>query len=159
MLYYCIRNSLLYQEFDGAIGDITITSNRSRYVDFTLPFSDMGTGTIVRNAKKSMWIFLDPLSANLWVTFASFFLILGFVVWFIEHQTNEEFQGSTRQQIETTLWFAFSTLVYAHRKISNSRYSCFEWEEAFIEGACADVHVGRLLKPKLSGAQRNFLLV
>jgi len=111
---------LLHQEFDAAIGDITITSNRSRYVDFTLPFSDMGVGTLTRNAKKSMWIFLDPLSADLWLTSAGFFFVLGFVIWFIEQPINEEFQGSTRQQIGTALWFSFSTLVYAHRKLSKS---------------------------------------
>lgn len=109
----------MYQEYDAAVGDFTITANRSIYVDFTLPFSDLGTATVARNAKKSMWIFLDPFSNGLWITSACFFLFLGFVIWFIEHPTNEEFQGSRRQQLGTTLWFAFSTLVYAHSKLSN----------------------------------------
>ncbi|KAK9066021.1 hypothetical protein SSX86_015423 [Deinandra increscens subsp. villosa] len=113
------------KEYDAAIGDITITSNRSRYVDFTLPFSDMGIGTLARNTNKSMWIFLDPFSANLWLTSACFFLLLGFVIWFIEHRTNEEFQGPIRQQIGTTLWFAYSTLVYAHRGKLESNLSRF----------------------------------
>lgn len=70
-----------------------------------------------------MWIFLNPLSGYLWFTSASFFLFLGFVIWFIEHVTNEEFQGSTRQQKGTTRWFAFATLVYAHRKLFNFNIS------------------------------------
>ncbi|KAL4558534.1 hypothetical protein LXL04_036735 [Taraxacum kok-saghyz] len=114
-----------FKEYDVAIGDITITENRSLYVDFTLPFTDLGTGTIARNAKKSIWIFLDPLSADLWITSACFFLFLGFIIWFIEHRTNKEFQGSTSQQIGTTLWFAFSTLVYAHRENVKSNLSRF----------------------------------
>ncbi|KAK9066020.1 hypothetical protein SSX86_015422 [Deinandra increscens subsp. villosa] len=123
--YNELIDKVYFKEFDAAIGDITITSNRSRYVDFTLPFSDMGDGILTQNAKKSMWIFLDPLSADLWFTSAGFFLILGFVIWFIEHRTNEEFQGSTRHQIGTTLWFAFSTLVYAHREKLKSNLSRF----------------------------------
>ncbi|KAJ0547740.1 putative periplasmic binding protein-like I [Helianthus annuus] len=118
-------DKVYYKEFDAAVGDITITSNRSRYVDFTLPYSDMGVGTLVRNADKSIWIFLSPLNADLWFTSAGFFLFLGFVIWVIEHRTNEEFQGSTTQQIGTTLWFAFSTLVYAHREKLESNLSRF----------------------------------
>ncbi|KAJ9555741.1 hypothetical protein OSB04_010355, partial [Centaurea solstitialis] len=40
------------QEFDVAIGDISITSNRSQYVDFTLPYTDLGLGILSRNAEK-----------------------------------------------------------------------------------------------------------
>ncbi|KAK1412687.1 hypothetical protein QVD17_34132 [Tagetes erecta] len=124
-IYNDLIDKVYFKEFDAAIGDITITSNRSRYVDFTLPFSDMGVGTLTRNAKKSIWIFLDPLSADLWLTSAGFFFVLGFVIWFIEHPINEEFQGSTRQQVGTALWFSFSTLVYAHREKLQSNLSRF----------------------------------
>ncbi|XP_023737515.1 glutamate receptor 1.2 isoform X1 [Lactuca sativa] len=125
MNYNDLIDKIYLKEYDAVIGDITITANRSVYVDFTLPFSDLGTGTIARNAKKNMWIFLDPLSADLWITSGCFFLFLGFVIWFIEHRINEEFQGSTCQQIGTTLWFAFSTLVYAHREKLQSNLSRF----------------------------------
>lgn len=107
----------MYQEFDAAIGDITITANRSKYVDFTLPFTDIGLATLSRNANTSIWIFMKPLSSDLWVVSACFFILTGIVVWILEHRTNEEFQGSTAEQIGTTFWFAFSTLVYAHSKL------------------------------------------
>ncbi|KAJ0547739.1 putative periplasmic binding protein-like I [Helianthus annuus] len=123
--YSDLIDKIYLKEFDAAIGDITISSNRSRYVDFTIPFSDTGVGTITRNAKRSIWIFLDPLSSNLWLTSGGFFLILGFVIWFIEHRINEEFQGSTIQQTGTALWFAFSTLVFAHREKLKSNLSRF----------------------------------
>ncbi|CAH1447134.1 unnamed protein product [Lactuca virosa] len=123
--YNDLIDKVSLKEYDAAIGDITITANRSIYVDFTLPFTDLGTGTIVRDAKKSIWIFLDPLSADLWITSACFFLFLGFVIWFIEHRTNDEFQGSACQQIGTTVCFAFSTLVYAHREKLQSNLSRF----------------------------------
>ncbi|KAI3508035.1 hypothetical protein L1887_23034 [Cichorium endivia] len=123
--YNDVIQKIYLKEYDAAIGDFTITANRSIYVDFTLPFTDLGVGIVAQNAKNSMWIFLDPLSANLWITSSCFFLFLGFVIWFIEHRTNEEFQGSTPQQIGTTLWFAFSTLVYAHREKLQSNLSKF----------------------------------
>ncbi|KAL7584331.1 hypothetical protein Lser_V15G42039 [Lactuca serriola] len=123
--YNDVIKKIYLKEYDAAIGDFTITSNRSLYVDFTLPFTDLGVGIIARNAKDSMWIFLDPLSANLWITTSCFFIFLGFVIWFIEHRTNQEFQGSAPQQLGTTLWFAFSTLVYAHREKLQSNLSRF----------------------------------
>nr|GEY49889.1 extracellular ligand-binding receptor [Tanacetum cinerariifolium] len=110
-------------EFDAGVGDITITSNRSKYVDFTLPFSDLGLGILSRNADTSMWIFMKPLSSDLWIVSGCFFILLGFVIWILEHRTNEEFQGSPVEQIGTTIWFAFSTIVYAHRQNLQSNLS------------------------------------
>ncbi|KAL7582899.1 hypothetical protein Lser_V15G41988 [Lactuca serriola] len=122
-------NNLIHQvytgEFDATVGDITITANRSRYVDFTLPFTDLGLGLLSRNDDVSMWIFMKPLSSDLWLVSACFFILLGFVIWILEHWTNEEFQGSPSEQIGTTLWFAFSTLVYAHRQKLKSNLSRF----------------------------------
>ncbi|KAM5554256.1 hypothetical protein ABKV19_022571 [Rosa sericea] len=102
--------------YDAVAGDMTITSNRSLYVDFTIPFTDMGVGMLVRNEKENMWVFLEPLSANLWMTSGGFFILTGFVVWIIERPVNQEFQGSTSQQLGTIFWFSFSTLVFSHRE-------------------------------------------
>lgn len=112
----------MHQEFDAAIGDITITANRSLYVDFSLPYTDLGLATLYRNTDASMWIFMEPLSSDLWVVSVCFIILLGFIIWILEHRTNEEFQGSLVQQIGTALWFAFSTIVYAHSK---PKLSCF----------------------------------
>ncbi|PQM37467.1 glutamate receptor 1.3 [Prunus yedoensis var. nudiflora] len=113
-------NELVYQvhlqKFDAVVGDTTITWNRSLYVDFTVPFTDLGTGTLVPKEDETMWIFLKPLSADLWITSAGFFILTGFVVWIIEKPINQEFQGSPSQQIGTIFWFSFSTLVFAHRE-------------------------------------------
>ncbi|PWA88993.1 Extracellular ligand-binding receptor [Artemisia annua] len=111
--------------FDAGVGDITITSNRSKYVDFTLPFTDLGLGILSRNADTGMWIFMKPLSTDLWVVSGCFFILLGFVIWILEHRSNEEFQGSPVEQIVTTIWFAFSTIVYVHRQKLQSNLSRF----------------------------------
>lgn len=91
-------------------------SDRSLYVDFTIPYTDVGLGMVVRNENKNMWIFLKPLSLDLWMTTAGFFILTGLIVWMIENPINQEFQGSVSQQIGTMLWFAFSTVVFAHSK-------------------------------------------
>nr|GEY44678.1 hypothetical protein [Tanacetum cinerariifolium] len=113
------------KEFDAAVNDITITANRTLYADFTLPFTDIGLGIPSKNADTSMWIFMKPLSSDLWIVSACFFILLGFIIWMLEHQTNEEFQGSPVQQIGTAFWFAFSTIVYAHRQNLQSNLSRF----------------------------------
>ncbi|KAI5344578.1 hypothetical protein L3X38_012455 [Prunus dulcis] len=113
-------NDLVYQvflqTFDAVVGDTTITWERSQYVGFTIPYTDLGVAMLVSNENGDMWIFLKPLSADLWITIAGFFILTGFVVWVIERPVNPEFQGTPSQQIGTILWFAFSTLVYAHRE-------------------------------------------
>ncbi|KAG8388843.1 hypothetical protein BUALT_Bualt02G0167100 [Buddleja alternifolia] len=118
-------NDLVYQTFDAAVGDITILSNRSDYVDFTVPFTEFGLGVVVKLDDNDPWFFLKPLNANLWITSACFFLLTGFIVWLIEHRINEEFQGPPARQIGTLLWFAVSTLVYAHRENLRSNISRF----------------------------------
>ncbi|KAL0370948.1 UNVERIFIED_CONTAM: Glutamate receptor 2.7 [Sesamum angustifolium] len=106
------------QTYDAAVGDITILADRFAYVDFTVPYTDVGTGVILKLDDKDPWFFLRPLSADLWIMSACSFVLTGFIVWLIEHRINEEFQGPPAQQIGTLLWFAASTLVYAHSKVS-----------------------------------------
>ncbi|KAL6289612.1 hypothetical protein ACE6H2_007122 [Prunus campanulata] len=114
--YNDLVHQVVLQTFDAVVGDTTITSERSQHVDFTTPYTDLGVGMLVSNEKEDMWIFLKPLSADLWITSAGFFILTGFVVWVIESPANPEFQGTPSQQIGTILWFAFSTLVFAHRE-------------------------------------------
>ncbi|KAL5851863.1 hypothetical protein ACOSQ3_006981 [Xanthoceras sorbifolium] len=114
------------QKFDAVVGDITITANRSLYVDFTLPFSDMGIGMVMPiYQNNNLWIFLKPLQADLWLTSAAFFVFTGFVIWMIEHPINNEFQGSPAHQVGMVFWYSFSTLVFAHREKLLSNWSKF----------------------------------
>eukprot|EP00267_Zea_mays_P048353 XP_020400916.1 glutamate receptor 3.1 [Zea mays] len=69
-------------DFDAAIGDIVITMSRTKAVDFTQPFIESGLS----------------------------FLVVGVVIWILEHRINDDFRGSPRQQIITIVWFSFSTL-------------------------------------------------
>ncbi|KAJ0244516.1 Glutamate receptor 1.1 [Hirschfeldia incana] len=104
-------------KYDAAVGDITITSNRSLYVDFTLPFTDIGIGILtVKKKSQGMWTFFDPFDTSLWLASGAFFILTGVVVWLVERSANPEFQGSWGQQLCMMLWFGFSTIVFAHRE-------------------------------------------
>ncbi|CAI9095605.1 OLC1v1031595C2 [Oldenlandia corymbosa var. corymbosa] len=130
-------NDLVYQiflkKYDAVVGDVTILANRSEYVDFTLPYTESGVMTVVRikdDEKSNAWIFLKPLTKDLWLTVGGFFVFIGIVVWVIEHRINKEFQGPPHKQVGIIFWFSFSTLVYAHREkvLSNlSRFVVIVW--------------------------------
>ncbi|KFK23755.1 hypothetical protein AALP_AAs74096U000400 [Arabis alpina] len=118
-------------KYDAAVGDITITSNRSLYVDFTLPYTDLGIGALeLKKKKDSLWTFFDPLEKSLWLASGAFFILTGIVVWLLERAVNPEFQGSWGQQIGMMLWFGFSTLVFANREKlqkMSSRFLVIVW--------------------------------
>ncbi|XP_078439639.1 glutamate receptor 2.7-like [Wolffia australiana] len=107
--------------FDAVAGDVTITANRFQYVDFTLPYTDSGVFMIVPlqvdNKRGTFFVFMEPLTPQLWVCTLGFFLLTGFIVWAIEKmENNESFEGPLLHVITDVLYFAFSTAVFAHRK-------------------------------------------
>ncbi|KAJ6745287.1 GLUTAMATE RECEPTOR 2.9 [Salix koriyanagi] len=100
-------NDLVYQvylkNYDAVVGDVTIVFNRSLYIDYTLPFTESGVSMIVpiadRNTKNA-WVFMKPLTWDLWVSSFLFFIFIGFVVWVLEHRINEDFRGSPSHQAD-----------------------------------------------------------
>ena len=107
------------QVFDGAVGDVTITDERAKIVDFTMPYAPSGVSLLVladNDSKPAIqWIFLKPLTKELWLTTVGFFFFTGFVVWVIEWpRNNPVYQGSSVAQFSTASYFAFSTLTFSH---------------------------------------------
>ncbi|KAK4753781.1 hypothetical protein SAY87_001885 [Trapa incisa] len=121
-------NDLLYGiklgEYEMVVGDTTIVANRSSYVDFSLPYSESGVSMLVAikdDERQNMWIFLKPLRWDLWLTAGVAFVFMGLVVWVLERHNDEDFSGSQGQRLGVSLWFSFSTLVFAHReKVHNN---------------------------------------
>lgn len=110
------------QNFDAVVGDTTILANRSQFVEFTMPFTESGVSMIVPvkgDKSKNMWIFLEPLTIDLWLGSLAFFVFTGFVVWVIEHRENEEFAGKPLDQFGIIFYFAFSILVFSHSMSSS----------------------------------------
>lgn len=94
------------QVFDAAVGDIAIVTNRTKFVDFTQPYIESGLVVVVPVLKLNSraWTFFRPFSPSMWGVTAAFFLIIGLVVWILEHRTNDEFRGPPRKQLVTLLW-------------------------------------------------------
>ncbi|XP_027360902.1 glutamate receptor 3.6-like isoform X2 [Abrus precatorius] len=105
-------------EFDGAVGDIAITTERTRMVDFTQPYIESGLVVVapVRESKSNALAFLAPFTPKMWCVTAVFFILVGAVVWILEHRVNDDFRGPPKKQVVTVLWFSFSTMFFSHRE-------------------------------------------
>ncbi|PIA45532.1 hypothetical protein AQUCO_01600015v1 [Aquilegia coerulea] len=128
-----LLDQIVIKKYDAVVGDVTIEAKRSLRVDFTLPFTESGVSMVVpikSDHRKNAWIFLKPLTRNLWLTTGTFFILTGFVVWVLEHRVNEEFRGKPMEQVGLVFYFSFSTLVFAHKErvISNlARFVVIMW--------------------------------
>ncbi|KAM4122559.1 hypothetical protein ACB094_01G093000 [Castanea mollissima] len=124
-------DDMVYQvylrNFDAVAGDTTIIANRTNYIDFTLPYTESGVTMVVpiKDQRKNAWVFLKPLTWDLWITIGLFFVFIGFVVWVLEHRVNEEFRGPPSHEIGTSLWFSFSTMVFAQKEALLSNLARF----------------------------------
>ncbi|XP_071726083.1 glutamate receptor 3.4-like [Rutidosis leptorrhynchoides] len=116
--YSNLISSVAENKFDAAVGDVTITTNRTRIVDFTQPYMESGLVIVVpvKKSKTSPWAFLRPFTLEMWLVTGGFFLLVGCVVWILEHRLNHEFRGPPSQQIITIFWFSFSTMFFSHRE-------------------------------------------
>ncbi|KAJ6295289.1 hypothetical protein OIU78_023331 [Salix suchowensis] len=67
--YDDLANQVYFKKFDAVVGDMTIVFNRSLYIDFTLPYTESGVNMIVPiadNNSKNAWVFMKPLTWDLW---------------------------------------------------------------------------------------------
>ncbi|CAN6178988.1 unnamed protein product [Urochloa humidicola] len=118
--YDLLVSQVYFKNLDAAVGDVTIVANRTRYVDFTMPYTESGVSMLVlakNDGKLSTWIFLEPLTKDLWIVTLVLLFATGLLVWLIEHPTNVEFQGSKLRQFSTVFYFTFSTLTFSHDQI------------------------------------------
>ncbi|ESQ51824.1 hypothetical protein EUTSA_v10016205mg [Eutrema salsugineum] len=99
--------------FDVAVGDVTIITNRTKFVDFTQPFMESRLVVVapVKEAKSSPWSFLKPFTLEMWAVTGALFLFVGAIIWILKHRFNEEFRGPPRRQIITIFWGEHSELV------------------------------------------------
>eukprot|EP01018_Ginkgo_biloba_P018042 Gb_41411 [translate_table: standard] len=114
--YNDLVQQVALKNFDAVVGDIAILTNRSKIVDFTQPYIECGLVVVapLRTINSSAWAFLQPFTPQMWFTTGAFFLVIGAVVWILEHRTNPDFRGQPKQQALTILWFSFSTWFFSH---------------------------------------------
>uniref|UniRef100_A0A6N2LCP4 Glutamate receptor n=1 Tax=Salix viminalis TaxID=40686 RepID=A0A6N2LCP4_SALVM len=125
--YTELVNKITTGFFDAAVGDIAIVTNRTKTLDFTQPYVASGLVVVVpfRKLNSGAWAFLRPFSARMWIVTACFFLVIGLVVWILEHRINDDFRGPPKRQVITILWFSLSTLFFAHRENTMSSLARF----------------------------------
>ncbi|GLU01189.1 hypothetical protein SLE2022_185110 [Rubroshorea leprosula] len=131
--YNDLIDQVFYGNYDAVVGDVSIVANRSPYVDFTLPFTESGVVMVVpirKDPNKNAWVFLKPLTLDLWFTSGCFFVFIGFVIWVLEHRVNENFRGPPLYHIGTSYWFSFATMTFSQRErvVSNlARFVVVIW--------------------------------
>nr|XP_017253603.1 PREDICTED: glutamate receptor 2.9-like [Daucus carota subsp. sativus] len=116
--YYGSYDSLVKEvylkTFDAVVGDTSIMASRCEYAEFSQPYSDSGLQVLVYTKGKTSatraWLFKKPFTTWTWIFTAVINLYSGFVVWFIERQTNRDLRGSWFKQCGTIIWIAFTTL-------------------------------------------------
>ncbi|KAG6512174.1 glutamate receptor 3.1-like isoform X1 [Zingiber officinale] len=105
-------------EFDAAVGDMSIVTNRTKIVDFTQPYAESGLVIVtpVKKMNSGVWAFLQPFTWEMWLVTVCSLPLIGAVIWILEHRLNDEFRGPPKRQIVTVFWFSFSSLFFAHRE-------------------------------------------
>ena len=88
------------------VGDIAITTDRAKVVDFTQPFIESGLVVVapIKESKSSAWAFLRPFTPMMWFVTGMFFFVVGTIMWILERRINDDFRGPARRQIVTIIW-------------------------------------------------------
>ncbi|CAI5987572.1 unnamed protein product, partial [Closterium sp. NIES-64] len=72
------------KEYDGAVGDITVTADRAQIVDFTQPFMESGLGLVVpvlQGDPANPWAFLYPFTGSMWALMIASIVFTAAVIW------------------------------------------------------------------------------
>ncbi|GKV26093.1 hypothetical protein SLEP1_g35446 [Rubroshorea leprosula] len=122
--YNDIIDQVFFGKYDAVVGDITIVANRSLYVDFTVPFMESTVVIVVpirNNPNNNAWVFVKPLSGDLWMASFLFFVVTANVICFLERNNNEYFRRPPLHGVGTGFLFNFLTVFFADRdKVSGN---------------------------------------
>ncbi|XP_078148814.1 glutamate receptor 2.7-like [Carex rostrata] len=101
-------NDLVYQvylgKYDIVIGDITIRHNRTLYADFSMPYTDSGVAMIVpvkQAENKNTFIFLQPLSLDLWLGSLAYLIYTGITILILEPNIRAPLKRSISRHVGT----------------------------------------------------------
>ncbi|KAG2613718.1 hypothetical protein PVAP13_4KG405001 [Panicum virgatum] len=116
--YIGIVSMVAANTLDAAVGDFAIVRNGTAISEYTQPYVEAGLVIVapVKQTPPSAWAFLKPFTLEMWCVTGALFILVGVVVWLLEHRINEDFRGSPRRQVITIIWFSFSTMFTAHSK-------------------------------------------
>ena len=101
---------------DVAVGAITATAAREQRMDFAHPITSSGLGVAVRGGQTAGWLavaraLVSPAFLKVIGSLAALLLVVGFLVWLLEHKRNpDQFGGSRGQGIFSGFWWAMVTM-------------------------------------------------
>ncbi|CAL1374175.1 unnamed protein product [Linum trigynum] len=111
--YNALVQQIYLKNFDAAVGDIAIVTNRLPYADFTHPYTESELVMIVPLQSKKVnraWLFTKPFTGSLWLLIFIINIYNGFVVWMIERDHCLKLRGSVGNQVGVMLSLSFTTL-------------------------------------------------
>lgn len=96
------------------VADVTILPEREQKVDFSRSYMETEVvmlRQIKYNKSKDIWIFIKPLSSDLWLTIALTCIFMGLIIRTLERRVNRE------QQLGMWVWFPLASLAFPESKI------------------------------------------
>ncbi|XP_017250102.1 glutamate receptor 2.8-like isoform X1 [Daucus carota subsp. sativus] len=109
-------------KYDALVGDLTIRADREITADFSLPYLESGVVMVVRvepDRLKNMWIFLKPLSWDLWLTIVLAAVFIGFVLRMLERHVNPQ------RQLGMLFLFPLAALAFPERNMVGNKWAKF----------------------------------
>ncbi|MCK0141530.1 transporter substrate-binding domain-containing protein [Aliiroseovarius sp. F20344] len=101
-------------EADGAIANISITRDREARMDFSQPIYHGGLRIMVPRNQDGISIWSTLLSLDLALAILAAFALLlggGMLMWFFERDKQPYFEGSARQAMFPSFWWALNLVV------------------------------------------------
>ncbi|KAL3829628.1 hypothetical protein ACJIZ3_018430 [Penstemon smallii] len=98
------------EQYDAGLGDITITATRSIYADFTLPYAEGGVTSIVPIMYENVndvWTFMQPLTKELWLTTATFYIFTALAIWILGTKIITTTRDEPGQHVGMICYFPF----------------------------------------------------
>lgn len=100
--------------YDIVIGDITVTAERRKIVDFSTPIYDNTFSIIVRKTpiiELDFFSYLKPFSGALWLTLLGACIYSSILVWLMERQVNEFLKDrSILTSMAMSIWYSLGTV-------------------------------------------------
>lgn len=98
------------------VGDVTIRAHRAASVDFSLPYSESGVVMVLKvepDKLKNIWIFLSPLSWDLWLAIVVACIFVGLVLRILERRVK------SKRKLGMLFWFPLAALAFPESNSTN----------------------------------------
>ncbi|KAD3066340.1 hypothetical protein E3N88_34219 [Mikania micrantha] len=112
------------KECDVVAGDFTITSNRTKYAEFTIPYMSSEIYMLVpvtRKWNQTILTFTKPFTIRLWIEIILACILIGIAIGFLEYreQNPSFYQAPFFQKLFMIIWYPVSKIFLQEGEIRN----------------------------------------